>query len=516
MSELPTSRPYPSPLAPERSLADDFVELACLTFHSEDGPRRRARASALARASSDLSARSFFAAVVLGDVAAVRQVLAADAGAAARPGGPRGWVPLLYLGFGRVLGDPGRCDAIEVARLLLAAGADPNSHVLFHGRYRWSSITGAIGEGESGPVAAPPHAQARALVELLLDAGADPNDSQALYDTHFRRDNSWLALFLARGLGPEHPANWTADDQGQEPTRMLDYMLGQAVNHGLVDRVALLLAHGASPDGRNIYDKRRHLENARLRGHAAVAGLLMRGGATPVVLAPADQLRADMLAADEAAVRKALADPKPIEGRDDVRTLLVAAELGHLPAVQLLLELGVPASASDADGLSALHLAAANGHRLVVDALLARGASLSQRERVYGGTPLGRVTWFSRVWPTPERDEVRRALSERSTDVFDLVFAGAAERLATVLAQDPTAATARRPDGRSPLHVLAEGDVPRHDLLIELLVRHGADVNARTDRGQTPIDTAAEASADDVAAALVAHGATPRPSSATR
>ena len=133
MAERPTSRPYPSPLPADLSLADQFVELACLTFHSEDGPRRRARASALARASSDLAASSFFAAVVLGDVAAVRRVLAADAGAATQPGGPRGWVPLLYLGFGRVLGDSGRCDAVEVARLLLASGANPNSHVLFHG-----------------------------------------------------------------------------------------------------------------------------------------------------------------------------------------------------------------------------------------------------------------------------------------------------------------------------------------------------------------------------------------------
>src|SRR5436309_1663277 len=141
MAERPISRPYPSPLPSELSLADRFVELACLTFHADDGRRRRRRALAMAGASRDLAATSFFAAVVLGDVAAVRRMLAADPGAATRPGGPRGWVPLLYLGFGRVAGDSGRCDAVEVARLLLAAGADPNSHVLFHGRYRWSAIT---------------------------------------------------------------------------------------------------------------------------------------------------------------------------------------------------------------------------------------------------------------------------------------------------------------------------------------------------------------------------------------
>jgi hypothetical protein len=62
----------------------------------------------------------------------------------------------------------------------------------------YTAITGAIGVGEAGPVAAPPHPQARALVELLLGAGADPNDEQALYNMHFLRDEGWLELLLAR------------------------------------------------------------------------------------------------------------------------------------------------------------------------------------------------------------------------------------------------------------------------------------------------------------------------------
>jgi hypothetical protein len=40
-----------------------------------------------------------------------------------------------------------------VARRRLHAGADPNSDVLFHNQYRWTAVTAAIGEGESGPVA---------------------------------------------------------------------------------------------------------------------------------------------------------------------------------------------------------------------------------------------------------------------------------------------------------------------------------------------------------------------------
>jgi ankyrin repeat protein len=189
----------------------------------------------------------------------------------------------------------------------------------------------------------------------------------------------------------------------------------------------------------------------------------------------------------------------------------MAAKHGQLRAVQRLLALGVPIDSTNDQGVTALHLAAENGHRLVVDELLARGASMDLRDRVHGGTPLGRVSWFSRTWPTPERDEVRRVLAERSTDVFNVVYAGAASRLRTLLAEDPSRATARRPDGRSPLHVLAEGEVPELEPLLELLLQHGADPEARNDKGQTPLEVATAAGADEVVEALIRHGAVRRP-----
>lgn len=502
-----SSRPYPSLVPSSLAPADELVELACLTFQPDDSVGRRRRARRLALANPGLVAESFCAAVVVGDVAVVRELLADDAGAATRPAGPRGWVPLLYLCFSRVMGSRSRCDAVAVAKLLLAAGADPNSHSLFHGRYRFSAITGAVGEGESGPIAAPPHPQARALVELLLEAGADPNDSQALYDTHFRRDDGWLELFLSRGLGPEDRANWTEDDS----TGILDYLLGQAVRQGFLDRAALLLARGASPNGRNHYNRRAHLENALLDGHVDIAALLVRHGATPAALSPAEELRAACLRGDDRAVRARW--PEGISGRDDTGTLLAAAAHGRLPAVRLLLELGVPINASNDEGLTPLHMAASNGHRLVVDELLARGASLDIRDRVHGGSPLSRTTWFCRAWPTMERDDVQQALVERSTDVFDVVHAGATDRLAILLAEDPSRARARRPDGRTPLHVVAANEIPSHEALIELLLRHGAELDARNDKGQTALDLAVESANDEVAGALARWSdVAPRPS----
>src|SRR6202011_299892 len=97
----PSSRAYPSEIRPDLAAADQFVELACLTFQSDDSVLRRRRAKRLALDEAGLFAESFCAAVVMGDVATVGRILSNDAGAATRPDGPRGWVPLLYLCFGR-------------------------------------------------------------------------------------------------------------------------------------------------------------------------------------------------------------------------------------------------------------------------------------------------------------------------------------------------------------------------------------------------------------------------------
>jgi hypothetical protein len=333
-----------------------------------------------------------YVAAAVGDIAALREHLARDAEAATRRGGPRGWDALLYLCNARIA-PRAFWDPLACARLLLDRGAAPRTHALMY-EIPYTAITGAVGVGEAGPIAAPPHPQARALVELLLDSGADPNDEQALYNVHFLRDEGWLELLLARGL--------------REQVR-LDYLLGASVKQGFVDRVALLLAHGASPNGRDFYNKRAHLENALLLGHNLIAKMLVDQGASEPSFSPGEELRVACLRGHEEQVGHLVTAAHA--GRNDEATLVVAAQQGNLRAVRLCLDiLGVPVNATNDEGLTALHTAAGNGRRLVVDELLSRGALLTIRDPVHRGTPLDHARWAAQTWPSLERADVARVL----------------------------------------------------------------------------------------------------------
>ncbi len=173
----------------------EFLRLGCLTYGGDD-PARRHQARDLLAADPALPERSIHVAAAVGDLAAATALIAADPGAARRPGGPHGWEPLLYLTYSRVQGAPSEHDPVAVARLLLAHGADPNAGYLWEGLVPpFTALTGVFGGGEDDPNQ-PPHADAAALATVLLEAGADPNDGQTLYNRGFGPDDTHLRVLL--------------------------------------------------------------------------------------------------------------------------------------------------------------------------------------------------------------------------------------------------------------------------------------------------------------------------------
>jgi ankyrin repeat protein len=419
-------------------LADRFVDLACLSYDERESLDRRREAEALLARAPELVAATLHAAAAVGDLAGVTDWLDRDPALAIRSGGPRNWPPLLSLCYCRVLPARPGWDPLATARILLARGADANANTKIGGNYLFTAITGAIGEGEAGPVLQAPHPQARALVELLLEAGANPDDGQALYNTHFNPANDWLELLIAHGLtAAAGPVNWNPSGPST-----LDYLLGQAAQQGFTDRVRLLLAHGARPDGRNYYNRRPHLDNALLEGHTDIAELLAKAGAAPAELTPAEAFRAAVLRADEPEARRLLAAHP--EAAADPGTLAAAARHGKLPALRLALDLGLPIDAAPHDGKTALHAAAQAGQLAAAKELVARGAALDLRDPVYGGTPIGHANHFAERWPARGCAEIREFLLAHTRDPFDLVNHGARERLQALAAGDPALARLER------------------------------------------------------------------------
>ena len=475
-----------------RERADRFADLACLAYFGVDHVSRREEAAEILAETPEITGASCHAAAAAFDVEALREHLSADGDAAAAPGGPRDWPPLLYVCYSRVPEDPPGRDAVTALQVLLAAGADGNTFLVSEklGGWRWSGLTGAMGEGEEGLLQQPPHARARELVEILLDAGADPNDAQGLYNTMFTPDDQWLELLLAHGLKAED----VVDPDGDPPIRTLDYQLSQAVKMGLPERVALLLDHGADVAAADIYNGRSNYVNALLRGHPEIAALLVERGAEALELSLEDRFTAAVSSGDDRGARQVLEEaPGLIE---DPALLMEAA--GNAAATRLLLELGADPNAPKENGRVPLHEAAWADNAEVVRLLLAGGARCEIREHEHNATPVGFANHAGNF-------ELRDLLLDHTRDPFDLAGFGRVGQLAEVLAADPGLAKARGAGGHTLFHAVPAG--PSCEQMLDLLAAHGADIDAAANDGATPLSAALERGDEQLAAMLRARGA---------
>ena len=308
--------PPPPPTGSE-SLVDVFLRLACLIYGDwhRSNPEKARR---LLADHPDLGAAGIYAAAALGDVDAVGAVIARDRDVVNVRGGLLQWEPLLYACYSRLDGIAPGLSTLEVARLLLANGADPNAGFLWGGTYAFTALTGAFGEGEDG-INQPPHPQCQALATLLLDAGADPNDGQTLYNRHFNSNDDHLSLLLSYGLGADKGGPWIArlGDRGYSPARMLIEELWSAAKNGFLERVKLLVAHGVDVNVPGVRNGRTPYEEALRAGHDAIADHLVGQGAAKVELDPVEAFALACIGGHRDQVRARLAeDPALLDKLD--------------------------------------------------------------------------------------------------------------------------------------------------------------------------------------------------------
>ena len=205
--------------------ADELLEATLPPARDHrDGDASRPRQ--LIRKSPSLTGVHIWVAAATGDLGAVRRFLDGDAALASAEGGTRNWDPLLYLCFSRLLRVDDACASrmLEIARLLLDAGADPNTS--------WTDPQEAEGSRETPLYGAAGVANRVELARLLIERGADPNDGETAY--HMAEHDG---VPCAEVIFPK-----------LEPLQR-GIALGHKLDYDDYDGLKKLLELGAAPDG---------------------------------------------------------------------------------------------------------------------------------------------------------------------------------------------------------------------------------------------------------------------------
>jgi hypothetical protein len=225
--------------------------------YERDGSARGILAARLLDRHPEIVRDSIHTAVAAHDLAAVHNFLRKRAGAASDRSTFDGWTPLVRLAYARVPIDVVSANALEIATLLLDAGADPNAG-WFDDVNAFTVLVGIIGEGEGQQSA---HPLAEPFARLLIARGADPFAPQALYNTSLGSDSTfWLDLLWTESDKRGEIPKWTGPaprELGADkiPSAMA-YLLGNAVPHHF-HRTRWLLEHGADARGIHFYSRER-------------------------------------------------------------------------------------------------------------------------------------------------------------------------------------------------------------------------------------------------------------------
>jgi ankyrin repeat protein len=235
-----------------------------------------------------------------------------------------------------------RVDEVEVAELLLKAGADARTP----NRLGVTPLFMAANNGN--PV----------MIRLLLEAGANPNQT----------DTSGETVLMA------------------------------ATRTGNADSVRALLDRGANPNVAESQLQLTALMLAAEAGHSEVVRALLekgadvrartRTGATPAPRLPCQPNQTGCGSHGEGIVRGGLPDRgmrPPIPGA--MTPLMYAAREGNIEAARLLLDAGSDVNEVDKNGIPPLLMAIGNNRIPMARFLIQRGANINAAD-VYGRTPL--------------------------------------------------------------------------------------------------------------------------------
>ncbi|HEX4321287.1 MAG TPA: hypothetical protein VHZ52_10310 [Acidobacteriaceae bacterium] len=495
------------------SEAEEFVTIACLCFDDPHFDHRNfhQRAHSMLQQQPELTSATIWSAAAAGNTAAVRVFLDQNSTSANQPG-PYGWSPLICACYSRVQPIDPTHSTLEVAKLLLDRGANPNAFTLKGNAderldqtaRRFTALTGVFGGGSTGNANQPPHPHYRELAELLLTHGADPADEEALRNDP---DDS-LEILLRHGL-KANAQSQRAIKNGKPRATLLGRALCVAALRDKAQQVQILLDHGASTTDQ--LGGHTAWQHAMERGNLEIAHLLEAAGAPTANLDEVERFVSLCLAGDEPAARAMLAQSPGLIQRVPYNMVQKAVGTKRIDAVRLALDLGFDPNAIEDN--AAIHQAGTFAeHEDMLRLLLARGASLQLREPWYDGTGIGWADFFD------YRELRDRLLNEPNICLFDALDFDRLDRIPDILARDPEALErpfakrlTRDPkpeDWQTPLVRMVDRGKTE---AVRALLAHGANPNAKHPDSRTLVQLAHDKDHAEISALLKEHNSSSTP-----
>lgn len=472
------------------------------------------RVNLLSKHFPQLGRESVWCALVLGAAEAGALIELAFAGRDVNEkGGPLDWPPLMYV-CGREARDAEQALVqLNLATALLDIGADPNVGVSEQVSLRgFQTLLGAaVGKAKSPE-----------LAQLLLARGANIDDGPTLYEG--------CAMWSA--VSNEDIACLTLLAKAEPPYWHLCHALPHSLRYNNLDLVRVCLEYKADPNwtmgawgfgGSCLHeavaldcsesilrlllesgaivdfgdrDGRTALQQAVCLGRDQLEQVLLEAGAESARVRPLDRWVAACLRGDQGQatpLRPGVGDILPVD-----HLWLCRAIRSRNTEGSLLLLTGCDPSATDDDGQSALHLAAAAGDVEVCERLIGAGADAAKLNFA-GETPLDcalglpvpagalvELLGIEEVFASPgPADAEAIARFERAADA---VVTGDVDQLRLLLADNPELATAHspRPHRCTLLHYLGANGVeeermklpPNAVQLLQTLIDAGSDPDA--------------------------------------
>lgn len=281
-----------------------------------------------------------------------------------------------------------------------------------------------------------------------------------------------------------------------------------AVAHKRFDIAQFLVDSGADVDVKDSVGKTA-LHYAVDRGDARLVELLLDHKAD---VAAVDVTGCSPLLLAVDAGNRRIAEMLRRRGAADVPLISQAAALGDLKLAEEELRRGDGVTeARTADGATPLHYAAEHGHIEIARLLLRRGAEVNTPRRTGGQTPLHFAAQAGNLDMVKLLLECGASVNAKAgTGTTPLHSAAAEGHKAIVSVLLAHSADVNALDqGETPLYVAANKDVSDDSAvaIVAMLIRKGADVNAKGYEDYTPLHRAASTNKPGLAKLLLACGA---------